>query len=505
MVAGATEARSESSSPIRRAAMTLTVLAALVSLPALIWGHGATNSYRYNFTWTAAFAEAFSRGEIYPRWLPNSFEGLGSPTFYFYPPLTFMLSGALDLSGLDTPTAVTLTGAVLSLASGLAMYAWLRDKSRWALPGAALYVLAPYHLYDLYYRGALAECAAYVWLPLLALGVERLPTRGGVLLLAGAVAGIILTHLPMAVLALAFLVAPYAVVRLWQRPSLIGPGLAAAGLGVSAAAIYLLPAMSLQQHISRGLLWTAYYRPENWFPWNQPGILYLASLPTLTVALGLAATASRSPWAALAVGAAIASLGIPPFIWDLPGLAEVQFPWRLLAVVEFAAITALMIAPVPERRIVLAGAFALLLVAVPLMTRGSVDLMLRRTDYKTLQREVIDAPEYLPPGSDLTGIGETRRIPNLSAHRRPPRGDIILVKRAGEVVVGRHDFPIWRVMRGGAEVTHRGPLITFQATPGAYKIERRLLTVEIVGAIVSGVAMLTLMLLALWPTSVRRD
>ena len=46
-------------------------------------------------TWGGHFARQFWDGELYPRWLAYHNEGLGSPTFFFYPPLPFWLTAVI--------------------------------------------------------------------------------------------------------------------------------------------------------------------------------------------------------------------------------------------------------------------------------------------------------------------------------------------------------------------------------------------------------------------------
>jgi len=103
--------------------LAIFVVALTIMTPALVWGPGATDSGIYNFIWTRQFGEAMASGQFYPRWLPDSFEGLGSPTFYFYPPFAFWVSGALDALGFPTLQAINGAAALLLLGSGASMYA----------------------------------------------------------------------------------------------------------------------------------------------------------------------------------------------------------------------------------------------------------------------------------------------------------------------------------------------------------------------------------------------
>ena len=106
----------------------------------------------------------------------------------------------------------------------IAMHAWLSARGTYPLLGAILYMLAPYHLYNFHVRGALAEFAALVWLPLIALGIERLPHRRGLLLLALSYGGLIITYLPLAVLTGVFLIGPLMLRRIWLEPRAFLPG-----------------------------------------------------------------------------------------------------------------------------------------------------------------------------------------------------------------------------------------------------------------------------------------
>ena len=59
----------------------------LLLAPSLVLGTLISHSSPQNLTWAGQFAEQFRAGILYPRWMPQSFDGLGSPAFYFYPPM----------------------------------------------------------------------------------------------------------------------------------------------------------------------------------------------------------------------------------------------------------------------------------------------------------------------------------------------------------------------------------------------------------------------------------
>lgn len=465
--------------------------------PSLLWGPGASHSYLYNYMWTRHFGEQMAAGHLYERWLPRSFEGLGSPTFYFYPPFAYWMTGALAATGLSILQAINVAALLLLIASGMAMHLWLRDRCTRPLLGALLYMAAPYHLFDFYVRGALAEFAAFLWLPLIALGIARLPARRGIALLALSYAGLILTHLPLATLTGLFLIAPLMLHRLWTDRATLLPGLAAGLLAFALAAFYLLPAATLQPHMSTALLWVGKYRASGWSIWRGDFDLF----PCIALGLILIAWQARSIWSAIAIGTALASVNLIPFLWHIDLLDKVQFPWRALGLAEFAAITALMTGR--PRRPLLAGAGVILL--FPYLVGGFITAANLRmpVDYARLDRQVPDAPEYLPAGFDIDRVDRYDRSTDLTAFRSLPRGDLIEVTKAGMVTTGHAAFPIWQVTRDGKPVASSGPLIRFQAVPGTYRIERIRIWQEKAGAAISLLSALALALL-LWRRPQRR-
>src|SRR5882762_2668628 len=46
--------------------------------------------------WIDQFTLAFRNGTLYPRWMPESFYGMGMPSFYFYPPLVYWVASVVS-------------------------------------------------------------------------------------------------------------------------------------------------------------------------------------------------------------------------------------------------------------------------------------------------------------------------------------------------------------------------------------------------------------------------
>lgn len=327
-------------------------------LPEFVAGPSTSDSLRYNIVWLDQWRELVADGNLYPRWMPRAWDGLGSPAFIFYPPLFFWIAVGFDqltLRLLETGTLLSLTSAILLGASGLTMRHWLRAHvgAGTALLGALAYMLAPYHLYDIFARAALAETCAYAVLPLVLLGIKRASegNASALLALAVAYASLILSHLPVALLASVTLVPAYALFVTRRVGALAR--LAAAGLlGLGLAAIYLIPALTEGHTILAQALNTIFYRPENWFFWHSGvlsrpimWIVFSACLAAVLLAFAAAIGADGEGrartlfWAASSLAIVLLIAGVPPAFWRLPPIAQVQFPWRLMVVLEFAVIT----------------------------------------------------------------------------------------------------------------------------------------------------------------------
>ena len=76
---------------------TAAPLAVIAAAAVLVWAPTLViaapgDLFSYDLNWAAQFGALVRAGDPYPRWLPGSFGGLGSPTFYFYPPLSFWVA-----------------------------------------------------------------------------------------------------------------------------------------------------------------------------------------------------------------------------------------------------------------------------------------------------------------------------------------------------------------------------------------------------------------------------
>ena len=529
---------------LRRPALALAGAAIVLMLPSLLLGTMPSHSSMHNLTWAAQFSEQVRSGTLYPRWLADSYLGLGAPSFYFYPPLGFWVDALLSVAtfdGLSTSYRLSITSALLLLASGFGMRAWLQQEGAGptaALLGGIAYMAAPYHLADHYIRGAFAEFVAYTTLPftLWALALVARRHAAGPPALALCYAALVMSHLPTALLISLVAIPAYVLTVAWRvRDSdrwFLPRCAAGFALGLGLAAVYLLPALTLQHAVSIDWLWEWGFKVEESFvamPWlwdhtkAAPDMTvlicsisaaWLLAMLALLLARRTENTRSARLWMFVSLAAFILMSGLVPWFWThVPLVSKVGFVWRLLIVVEFASVSALCLAVWPIRERLATRA---LVVAAVALVPGLMVLVLGiagRIEY-TAQGQPLqlqDAREYLPAGYPLRrnasyldiSLELVRDVPAIAClpAARVCRGEPL--GRGGmrietdsdvptTVVLRRFFFPAWQ-LSPAAPLAASAPLqlVSFTAPPGRHdwRLERAMLPEEKTGWTISGVSL----------------
>ncbi|MEW6443405.1 MAG: 6-pyruvoyl-tetrahydropterin synthase-related protein [bacterium] len=142
------------------------------------------------------FHQALRAGEI-PFW--TNYWSCGSPFLQFYPPLFSALASALLFLREEPFWCVRVLLSALHLLSGFTMYRLVRalgGRREGALLGAVLYMLAPWHVFELFHSNRFPVAGVYTLLPLLFLSAERVgrSRTGAALLGIFSLAAITLLH-----------------------------------------------------------------------------------------------------------------------------------------------------------------------------------------------------------------------------------------------------------------------------------------------------------------------
>lgn len=212
------------------------------------------------------FAEQLWSGDLYPRWLHGANAGLGSPAFFFYPPVPYYFTSLFQpfLAWSDNSgwSQLCLSSSLALTFSGLTCYTWLEKISnqRSAVVGAIVYMMWPYHLaFDLYHRLAFAEFWAFVWLPLIlyyTILISRKYTVQNLLGLSLSFALLVMTHLLTFIIFFPFwLVYVFIKLNLQKLVRFLYVTLIPTILAIGLSAIYWYPAVKTQYNISPDAWW----------------------------------------------------------------------------------------------------------------------------------------------------------------------------------------------------------------------------------------------------------
>ncbi len=353
---------------------------AVSMLPALIWGipSGADLDNHYRFA--MPFFDEVASGNFVPGWLAESNNGFGDARFRFYPPLLYYVLAAARFATGEWYFATLLAFTLFAIIGALGVYAWARQSfSRpVAVCSALLFALMPYHLTQFYQASLLAEFASIALLPFAFVFVERLTVgRATRRELVFSVAGIgvsfgmiILTHLPTMIVS-SLSLGLFAVLAVdWKRNK---RGLIFAAMGIGLA--LLLSSFFWVKMLSE-LPWIqgqpavmpAHYDYRNNFLFSPFSLVNLNTwygglVAALTVAMFIPAVVvvrrifrhkpddgSLAPYLSgepgvvkrrlavsviVALAAFLMTTDLSRPLWSIvPGLKEIQFPFRWLTVVS---------------------------------------------------------------------------------------------------------------------------------------------------------------------------
>ncbi|HLO25952.1 MAG TPA: 6-pyruvoyl-tetrahydropterin synthase-related protein [Geobacteraceae bacterium] len=312
------------------------------------------------------FNRSIAGGVIRPQWTISSNAGFGSPNFIFYAPAGYYLASLLHSVIPSTIISVILAIWSSFFFSGISMFLAVKKLfgREGSLLSAILYQLLPFHLLNLYTRGAYSELCAYVWYPLIIMFLyETLTNRNSFIAHAGlslSYAGLILTHLVsgfMFAFVTLFFVGYNFFFGRYRKASLTAAVSLLIGLGVSS--YYLLPVIFERKFVQIGYIFTyvfSDYRSNflfssnNWLtrPSHFNFVLHLTVVVETILFVVLLVLVSRrnrgtdqkfaiTALSCIFIAAFFLTTPLSAPLWAVnPSFAALQFPWRWVSVMELS-------------------------------------------------------------------------------------------------------------------------------------------------------------------------
>lgn len=307
----------------------------------------------------SAFHQSLKDGQFPVRWSSRLNHGYGYPVFNFLYPLPFYFGELFYFLSGSFSQAIKLIFLLSFPASTLTMYIWLKQKYSWwaSFAGALLYVYTPYRFVDTYVRGSVGESLGFVFVPLIFLSVDLMPKKPywATILGALAIAATILSHNVFIIFVA--LAGMYALLTLPKKHWLQTIWLFTIGLALSA--YFLFPALLELKHVYASKLAVA--NPTDYLltlshvlipSWGygpsdphtkasmsfQLGLANIAAVIAAFITFRKKRTSRVSLFLLSFIVSLLLTLSISFVIWKIiPGIAVIQFPWRLLAVTTFTS------------------------------------------------------------------------------------------------------------------------------------------------------------------------
>lgn len=468
----------------------------------------------------ANFYQSLSEGNLVPRWAGNLNWGYGHPILMFLYPLPSYLASLFHFLGFSLVAGTKIVFGLSLILSGLFMYLWTERiwGKKAGFVGGLLYTLAPYRLVDLYVRGAIGECWAFVWPPLICYFALRLSRKPKWIYLAGgsfSLAALILSHNALSLMFIPLLLGYFVYLGLasGNKKTRLGLYLMLLILGFGLSAFFWFPAFFEGKYTLRDVVTTQDYasrfRPFRDFiysPWDYGGTadlsVQIGPLHWLAFFSGFFSLyrfyrKKERQWI-LPAGLMTAfvvflllmlKISMPVWRW-VPLLQKFQFPWRFLSPLVFitSILGAVFISFWSEnKKTWLAGAVLILLVLTGRNYWHSKDnLNLNDSFFAGAYSGTTDTGESSPvwsvrfmlenPESAMGVIEGAAEIQEVS--RRVNRHLYrVTAVRDSRLVENTLYFPGWEILVDGqpAPIQFQDPayrgLMTFNLSEGNHQVE----------------------------------
>ncbi|MEK7060608.1 MAG: 6-pyruvoyl-tetrahydropterin synthase-related protein [Patescibacteria group bacterium] len=304
----------------------------------------------------ANFYQSLSEGNFVPRWAGNLNWGYGHPVMMFLYPLPSYIASAFHVIGFSLVDSVKLVFAFGFIASVVSMYLFASYRFGYlaGILAALLYGFAPYRFVDMYVRGAIGEHMAFIFLPLVLLGLWQ----SSIVLIAMSMAFLLLSHNAVSLMMLpiiAVFVVYLLVFESKRKREFLFRSLTGLILGFVLSAFFWLPAYmegkyTLRDIVTKGEFTSRFVNVADFFnpTWGYgtaneiSKFLGFSNIFILLLALVLFHS-MRKPSKVLIGGALLYTIvslvlmtNVSAPVWQIVSLIQkFQFPWRFLHVTTF--------------------------------------------------------------------------------------------------------------------------------------------------------------------------
>lgn len=355
----------------------LLILSSFVSVADYIYRHGHPITFdgHIHMTTMNQFAQALYDGEFPVRWA-NNFANYGHPLANIAHQTPAYLGAALILMGVSTEIAFTSLLTLTVIITSFLFYIFFRKYANESISFTAtiLSTFFPYKALNIYTRGALPELMATMFLPVLLLGIYYIQKKDYFKSALYIYFGVFLTAIthPMMLLVFSVPVGAYFIYSLSKqtlKKDLLISSIAVS-LGLMSASYYLLPLLLEIKYFYQGNIESSVgtdsflslkqmYDPTWYYTLTHPGpranYIKLGTIEFLIIVLAITLilkliffykhklitnnieskfTGPLKFWTGLSSVLILLMLPISQFLYRLPVISQLQYPWRFLTALQ---------------------------------------------------------------------------------------------------------------------------------------------------------------------------
>ncbi len=375
-----------------------------------------SDDYEHHAARLGNYYLAIQQGQIMPRWAPNLNGGFGYPVFNFTYHVPYLVGTVLHV--MNASIQESLNGSVLIAVLGGAFGAYLfarsyglRIRTSWLL--AASYMINPYILLTVFWRGALGEVYAYAVVPyllaLLALSQKsELKKFSRIIFLSFIISAsvLVLSHMPFAIILFCLSGGGILSHGDGSLKKFFGLGMA---ISVFLTAWYWMPAILeksftsydsgeyLLQHADQFVPTLQLFDISRSFHSSQffLAVIQIGITPIVALIVTLhhlykherRTHASIWYWLGVIIFSILLIDPISRVLWDtLPPMQMIQFPWRMLVPIHLASLILLVrLSEDREKSLKIIEGFVLISISIAIFGYAHVKGFNTRTDYDWYQ------------------------------------------------------------------------------------------------------------------------